>query len=154
MTNAWRIVSANYKDKAYTGDGARIYGGRWNSKGVAVVYTAGSLALASIEMIVNLPAPKLLQKYVRISAQIGSDLVSHLSEADLPEDWNSRPISPSTRAIGDSWVKKQSSAVLRVPSIVVPDEYNYLLNPTHPDFAKIEVGKPIIYYLDPRLSKR
>ena len=154
MINAWRIVSANHKDKAYTGDGARIYGGRWNSKGVAVVYTAGSLALASIEMIVNLPAPKLLQKYVRISAQISSDLVSDLPEADLPEDWNSRPISPSTRAIGDSWVKKQSSAVLRVPSIVVPDEYNYLLNPIHPDFAEIEVGKPIIYYFDPRLTKR
>lgn len=154
MINAWRIVSANCKDKAYTGDGARIYGGRWNSKGVAVVYTAGSLALASIEMIVNLPAPKLLQKYVRISAQISSDFVSDLSEADLPEDWSSRPISPSTRAIGDRWAKKQSSAVLRVPSIVVPDEYNYLLNPAHPDFAKIEIGKPIVYYFDPRLTKR
>ena len=101
MINAWRIVSANYKNKAYTGDGARIYGGRWNSKGVAVVYTAGSLALAYIEMIVNLPAPKLLQKYIRISAQIISDLVSDLSEADLPGDWNSHPFSPSTRAIGD-----------------------------------------------------
>ena len=154
MINAWRIVSANYKDKAYTGDGARIYGGRWNSKGVAVVYTAGSLALASIEMIVNLPAPKLLQKYIRISAQISSDLVSDLSEAGLPEDWNSRPISPSTRAISDRWVKNQSSAVLRVPSIVVPDEYNYLINPAHPNFVKIDIGKPIVYYFDPRLTKR
>ena len=80
MISAWRIVSANYKDKAYAGDGARIYGGRWNSKGVAVVYTAGSLALASIEMIVNLPAPKLLQKYVRISARISLDLVFYLSD--------------------------------------------------------------------------
>jgi len=154
MINAWRIVSANHKDKAYTGDGARVHGGRWNSKGVAVVYTADSLALASIEMIVNLPAPKMLQKYVRISAYISLDLVLELSEVDLPEDWNSRPISPSTRAIGDRWVKEQSSAVLRVPSIVVPDEYNYLLNPNHPDFVKIEIGKPIIYYFDPRLTKK
>jgi RES domain-containing protein len=154
MITAWRIVSANYNDKAYAGDGARIHGGRWNSKGVAVVYTAGSLALASIEMIVNLPAPKLLQKYIRILALISLDLISDLSEADLPEDWNSRPISPSTRAIGDRWFKKQSSAVLRVPSIVVPDEYNYLLNPTHPDFAKIKIGKPIIYFFDPRLTKQ
>ena len=111
MINAWRIVSANYEDKAFTGAGARVHGGRWNSKGVAVVYTAGSLALASIEMIVNLPAPKLLQKYIRISAQFSSDLVLDLSEADLPEDWNSRPISPSTRAIGDRWINKQSSAI-------------------------------------------
>jgi len=154
MITTWRIVSANYKDKAFAGDGARVHGGRWNSKGVAVVYTAGSLALASIEMIVNLPTPKLLQKYIRISAQISLDLVSELPEADLPEDWNSRPISPSTRAIGDRWVKKQSSAVLRVPSIVVPDEYNYLLNPTHPDFVKIMIGKPIVYYFDPRLTKK
>jgi RES domain-containing protein len=154
MITAWRIVSANYIDKAYTGDGARVHGGRWNSKGVAVVYTAGSLALASIEMIVNLPAPQLLHKYVRIPARISLDLVSDLSETDLPQDWNSRPISPSTRAIGDRWVKKQGSAVLRVPSIVVPDEYNYLLNPSHPDFVKIEIGKPIIYYFDPRLTKR
>ncbi len=154
MITAWRIVSANYKDKAYTGDGARVHGGRWNSKGVAVVYTADSLALASIEMIVNLPAPKLLQKYVRISAQISLDFVSELSWADLPEDWNSRPMSPSTRAIGDRWIKKQSSAVLRVPSIVVPDEYNYLLNPTHPDFSQIKIGKPTIYYFDPRLTKK
>jgi len=154
MITAWRIVSANYKDKAYTGDGARAHGGRWNSKGVAVVYTADSLALASIEMIVNLPAPKLLQKYVRISAQISLDFVSELSWADLPEDWNSRPISPSTRAIGDRWIKEQSSAVLRVPSIVVPDEYNYLLNPTHPDFSQIKIGKPTISYFDPRLTKK
>ena len=138
MITAWRIVSANYKDKAYTSDGARVHGGRWNSKGVALVYTAGSLALASIEMIVNLPAPKLLKKFVRISAQISPDFVAELSEADLPEDWNSRPISPSTRAIGDHWVRKRSTAVLRVPSIVVPDEFNYLLNPSHPDFAKIQ----------------
>ena len=81
------------------------------------------------------------------------DLVSDLSEVDLPEDWNSRPISPSTRAIGDRWVKKLSSAVLRVPSIVVPDEFNYLLNPIHPDFAKIEIGKPIAYFFNPRLMK-
>lgn len=151
MITAWRIVSANFKDKAYTGDGARIYGGRWNSKGVAVVYTADSLALASIEMIVNLPAPRLLQKYVRISARISLDLVLDLAGADWPEDWNSRPISPSTQAIGDQWIKEQKSAVLRVPSIVVPDEYNYLLNPTHPDFAKIEIGKPMAYFFDPRL---
>lgn len=154
MITARRIVSANFKDKAYAGDGARVHGGRWNSKGVTFVYTADSLALAAIEMIVNLPAPKLLQKYVRISAQISLDFVSELSWADLPEDWNSRPISPSTRAISDRWIKEQSSAVLRVPSIVVPDEYNYLLNPTHPDFSQIKIGKPTNYYFDPRLTKK
>jgi RES domain-containing protein len=154
MTTVWRIIDAKYKDKAFAGAGARIHGGRWNSKGVAVVYTAGSLALASIEMVVNLAAPKLLQKYVRISAHIGLDLILNLPEIDLPQDWNRRPISPFTQYIGDRWFKEQSSAVLRVPSIVVPDEYNYLLNPTHPDFSKIKIGKPIVYLFDPRLVKR
>jgi RES domain-containing protein len=154
MTTVWRIIDAKYKDKAFAGAGARIHGGRWNSKGVAVVYTAGSLALASIEMVVNLPAPKLLQKYVRISAHIGLDLILNLPKIDLPQDWNRRPIPPSTQAIGDRWFKEQSSAVQRVPSIVVPDEYNYLLNPTHPDFSKIRIGKPIVYFFDPRLAKR
>ena len=154
MITAWRIVSSNYQDKAYSGEGARIHGGRWNGKGVAVVYTAGNLALASVEMIVNLPAPKLLSNYVRIPARIAMDLILDLPEADLPQDWNSRPISPSTRIIGDRWIKKQSSAVLKVPSIVVPDEYNYLLNPNHPDFTKIEIGKPIFNYFDPRQRKK
>jgi RES domain-containing protein len=153
MITAWRIVGANHQNKAFTGDGARIHGGRWNSKGVAVVYTADSLALASLEMMVNLPAPKLLEKYVRISAHFDPNIVSDLSKADLPLDWNSRPISPSTRTIGDRWIKMRSSAVLRVPSIVVPDEHNYLLNPTHPDFTKIKIGKPIVYLFDPRLTK-
>ena len=154
MITAWRIVSSNYQDKAYSGEGARFHGGRWNSKGVAVVYTAGNLALASIEMIVNLPAPKLLSNYVRIPARITMDLIVDLPEADLPQNWNSRPISPSTRIIGDRWIKEQSSAVLKVPSIVVPDEYSYLLNPNHPDFTKIEIGKPIIHYFDPRLENQ
>jgi RES domain-containing protein len=153
MITAWRIVGVNHKDKAYSGEGARIYGGRWNSKGVAVIYTAGSLALASLEMIVNLPAPKLLQKYVRIPARINPDLVLDLPEEVLPGDWNSRPIAPSTRVIGDQWIKEQHSAILKVPSIVVPEEYNYLLNPAHPDFVNIRIGKPVAYYFDPRLVK-
>jgi len=67
-----------------------------------------------------------------------------LSGSDLPEDWNSRPVSPSTQAIGDQWIKERTSAVLKVPSIVVPDEYNYLLNPAHPDFAGIKIDRPYI----------
>jgi RES domain-containing protein len=152
MIIAWRIVGARYKDDAFSGEGARLRGGRWNSKGTTMVYTAGSIALASIEMLVNLPGPKLLAEFVRIPVHIPPDLIVDLPLDKLPGDWSSRPISPSIKAIGDRWVKDKPSAVLKVPSVVVPEEYNYLLNPYHPDFDKITIGTPIVYRFDPRLA--
>lgn len=150
---AWRIVETRFKDKAFSGDGARLYGGRWNSRGVAMIYTAGSLALASIEIVVNLPSPKLLEAFIRIPVRFSGGLVESMPPSALPKDWQNRPISPSTRAIGDAWVKERRSAVLKVPSTVVPEEFNYLLNPAHTDFAAIEIGQPVIYHFDPRLAK-
>jgi len=153
ILTAWRLVEAKYQDAAFSGEGASLYGGRWNSKGVPVVYTADSLALASLEIIVNLPSPKLLGAFVRIPVCFTPDLVESIPISSLPGDWQSRPVSPATRALGDQWVKDQRSAVLKVPSIVVPEEFNYLLNPAHPDFGKIEIGPPVVYYFDPRLAK-
>jgi RES domain-containing protein len=152
MIIAWRIVGARYKDNAFSGEGARLHGGRWNSKGTTMVYTAGSLALASIEIVVNLPGPKLLEEFFRIPVHIPPNLIIDLPLDKLPGDWNSRPVSPAIRAIGDRWVKEKTSVALKVPSVVVPEEYNYLLNPVHPDFEKIAIGTPIKYRFDPRLG--
>ncbi len=154
MITAWRIVQARYQDDAFSGEGARLRGGRWNSKGTIMVYTAGSIALASIEMVVNLPGPKLLEAYVRIPVHIPANLIMDLPLDILPNDWNSRPAAPSIKAIGDRWVKQGKSAVLKVPSVVIPEEYNYLLSPHHPDFAKITIGSTINYRFDPRLASR
>lgn len=151
---AWRIIAARLKQKAFTGEGARLNGGRWNSQGVAVVYTAGNLALASLEMVVNLASPALLQEFVRIPIRFDAQLVEVLPDQKLPRDWNSRPAAPSTRALGDRWVKERRSVVLRVPSVVVPEEYNYLLNPAHPDFSRIEIDRTEVYHFDPRLARR
>ena len=153
MIIGWRIVGARYHDDAFSGEGARLRGGRWNSKGTTMVYSAGSIALASIEMMVNLPGPKLLEEFVRIPVQIPPDLIIDLPLDQLPGDWNSRPVPPSIKAIGDRWIKKRESAVLKVPSVVVPEEFNYLLNPKHPDFKKIIIGSPIRYRFDPRLVR-
>lgn len=153
MITAWRIVGARYKDDSFSGEGARLRGGRWNSKGTAVVYTAGSIALASIEMLINLPGPKLLEDFFRIPVHIPSDLIIDLPLNKLPGDWRSTPVSPTTKAIGDNWIKDRKSAVLKVPSVVVPEEYNYLLNPTHPDIIKINIGSPVRYRFDPRLAR-
>lgn len=150
---AWRIVESKYKNKAFSGDGARLFGGRWNSKGRAVIYTAGSLALASIEMVVNLPSPKLLEAFVRIPVFFDEDRMEVLRPDQYPRNWQHRPISPETKAIGDRWIGKLCSLVLRVPSVVVPEEFNYLINPAHADFTKIEIGQPIVYHFDPRFAK-
>jgi RES domain-containing protein len=153
ILKSWRIVKAAYKNKAFTGDGARMYGGRWNSRGISVIYTAGSLALASIEMVVNLPSPKLLESFVRIPVRFKSNMVEELPVSELPPDWQSCPISPGTRDIGDRWIKEQRSVVFKVPSVVVPEEFNFLINPAHSDFNKIEIGSPVVYHFDPRLAE-
>ena len=121
MIIAWRIVGSRYKDDAFSGEGARLRGGRWNSKGIPMVYTAGSLALATIEMLVNLPGPKLLENFFRIPVHIPLNLIIELPLDQLPGDWDSRPISPSIKTIGGRWVKKRKSVVLKVPSVVVPE---------------------------------
>lgn len=148
---AWRIVQARHQEDAFSGEGARLHGGRWNSKGTPVIYTSGSIALAALELLVNLPSPKLLEAFVRIPVSFPPDFIKIISPSELPKDWRDHPISPSTREMGDRWALKNSSAVLRVPSVVIPEEFNYLLNPTHPDFAQIRIGKSLLYQFDHRL---
>ena len=117
-----------------------------------MVCTAGNLALASIEMVVNLPSPKLLEAFVRIPVYFDAELVESLPPDQYPRNWQYRPISPETKAIGDRWIKQRHSLVLKVPSVVVPEEFNYLINPAHSDLARIEIGRPVVYHFDPRLT--
>jgi hypothetical protein len=86
-----------------------------------VIHTAGSLTLSSIEMAVNLPSPKLLEAFVHIPVNVDADLVEILLPDKYPRNWQHRPISPETKAIGDRWIKQLRSPVLRVPSIVIPE---------------------------------
>ena len=152
MITVWRIVSAKRIANVFSGEGSRINGGRWNNKGSAVIYTSGSISLASMEILVNLPALSLLNQYATIAVRLDQKLVEEL--ARLPEDWDSRPPSPTTKSIGDKWIAEQRSAVLKVPNVVVPAEFNYLLNPEHPDWKLIKIQKPELYQFDPRLSRK
>lgn len=152
---AWRIVKQKYlASQALDGEGARLYGGRWNSRGVAVVYAAQSQALAVLEMLVHLDAADLLMSYVFIGIRLEEEMISDLTEADLPLDWRSEPPPSRLREIGDIWVASNSSLALRVPSAVIPAEYNYILNPKHPDFKRVKAGTAIPYRYDPRLVGR
>jgi RES domain-containing protein len=137
---------------AFDGDAAKKAGGRWNSPGSAVVYTASSLPLAALEVLVHLPRESILAKFVSIPVDFDEGLVQEL-KASLPPDWRDYPAPASTMTIGDEWLRSKAAPVLRVPSVIIPDESNFLLNPAHADFVRVSIGTPKDFWLDPRLIK-
>ena len=149
---AWRIVKQRLARSAFDGEGARRYGGRWNSRGVAVVYLAQTQSLAALEILVHIDSPQLLERYVAIPVSIDPNLIELIEISSLPKNWAAYPPPKRIRAIGDDWVASASSAVLQVPSVIVPLENNFLLNPRHPDFPKLKIGKPVPFKFDPRLT--
>ena len=149
----WRIVQPRRVKMAFDGEGARLYGGRWNHTGTSVIYTASSMSLAVLEMLVHLHAPELLKRYVTISIEFDDSLCIRLDPKSLPRNWRNNPALIATRDIGTDWISKSGSAVLAVPSAVVPAEWNFLLNPKHPDFGKVAIGNPQPFKYDPRLLK-
>ncbi|HPM84963.1 MAG TPA: RES family NAD+ phosphorylase [Candidatus Anammoximicrobium sp.] len=150
---AWRIFKPKHAAAAFTGEGARLYGGRWNSKGTAVVYAAGSAALAALELLVHLAPQRMLELYQLCDVTFDEKIVKQVSHADLPANWRSDPAPQALKEIGDLWIASQTSAALRVPSAVIDTESNYLLNPAHPDFSRIQIGRARPFRLDPRLAK-
>lgn len=151
---AWRIVQRRFAKDAFTGEGARRFGGRWNSPGRSLVYTAQSLALAVLEILVHVDSEKLLENYVAIPATIDGHLIASIHESRLPNNWRAYPTVRATQAIGDEWLAQADSPVLRVPSAVIPEEFNFLINPSHKDFRKLRIGKPRRFRFDPRLKER
>ena len=150
MPEAWRIVKARHAATAFTGEGAARTGGRWNSRGVAVVYASSTKSLAALENLVHLNPPVLF-RYVAIRIEFDARLVERVPMEKLPADWRLEPAPPSTKALGDTWVREGRSALLALPSIIISGEPNYLLNPTHPDFKRIGIGSPEPFAFDPRL---
>ena len=150
MPEAWRIVKRKHAATAFSGRGAADHGGRWNSRGVPVVYASGNKSLAALESLVHLNPPVRF-KYVAIRVKFDAALVEIFPVKSLPTGWRREPPPPSTQAIGDAWVRAGRSAVLELPSVIVSGEPNYLLNPAHPGFKKISIGKPEPFAFDPRL---
>ncbi len=141
MLAVWRLVTARFIDTAFAGEGARRYGGRWNKKGAPLIYTAGSQSLAMLEML--LQDEPLRARYFMIPAEIPTGMkIDRANFGSLPSDWRDHTALERLRTIGTEWAAQLSSAVLAVPSAVVPAEANYLLNPKHPGFARVLSGKP------------
>jgi RES domain-containing protein len=151
---AWRITQKHYAEKAFTGLGAWLEGARWNPKGIYMVYTAESISLAAFEMLVHLPQEALLYNlYARIPIEFDTKRIISLKRSNLPANWKDNPPPETTQKIGLDWVKGQKSLVLKIPSSIIPDEYNYLINPLHPDFNKIKIGQADSFYFDERIIK-
>ncbi len=151
--HAWRIIKAKNVATAFSGSGAKTYGGRWNSVGTGVIYAAGSASLAILEMLVHLQAPEFMRRFVIFKLTFDESLVTAMAPANLPKSWQRSPAPASAQAIGDNWVSIGTSAILRLPSAIVPTEHNYLLNPSHRDFAKIGIATAEPIKFDPRLVK-
>lgn len=151
---AWRIVKRKLASEAFSGEGARLYGGRWNSPGVRMVYTAESRSLAALEILVHLESLELLSQYVVFEVSFDASLVTRIQEGNLPPDWQAEPAPSELRAIGDSWAASRASAVLQVPSAIIPSESLFLLNPLHKDFSKLAIGQPLPIRIDPRLLRK
>jgi RES domain-containing protein len=153
MVTGWRIVPEDQAAAAFDGEGARLYGGRWNSVGTAMVYAAEHASLAALEVRVHKETTRRLKPYKCFAFQFDEKLMEALRAGGLPKDWQQEPPPASLQRLGDDWVRSGVSAILAVPSVIIPIELNYLINPGHPDFAKIKIEKPTNSAFDPRLFR-
>lgn len=138
-----------------SGKGAEMYGGRWNSKGIPLVYTSQSRSLAFAEIAMHIPLGIIPKDYCLVTIRIPDNAEAlELTEADMPKDWRLNPHSHSTQKIGDAFVVAAKQLVLRVPSAVVPGDFNYLLNPAHPKMSKVSIEGVEPFEFDSRLARR
>jgi RES domain-containing protein len=148
----WRLCKAKHAADPLSGSGARLYGGRWNHKGIRMVYAAESLALAALECLVHFEQNDMPNDYVAIGIEIPDSISSrNLAVKDLPKDWQDIPGPESLKALGTQWVRAGKEAVLIVPSAVVPMEKNILINPEHPESVGIKLQTPFPFLFDTRL---
>jgi RES domain-containing protein len=147
----WRIVKEKHAKSAFSGEGARIFEGRWNSAGVRMVYCSEHLSLAALEILVHTQPVTIRDKFRVFRVNWDEAIMSAIDLRKLPKGWNAQPPDLISKNIGDEWVHSGRSAVLVVPSVIVPLEKTFLLNPKHQDFGKIKIKDAGGFHLDPRL---
>ena len=152
MITAWRLVHRRNATQAFSGAGAKRYGGRWNPKGTALVYLSATLSLAALEMMVHAVSYQVLRDYVAFAVEFPESVVMEVGDIEsLPPNWREDPPPSELGEIGRSWVQNLTSTVLVVPSAIIPRESNYLLNPQHPDFEAIGIHPQEPFEFDQRL---
>lgn len=147
----FRIARSQYAN-SLSGRGAALHGARWNSPGIEMVYTAGNRSLAMAEVLVHLSMDIIPDDFRMITIEIPDNLaIKVISEKELPEFWNQFPHNQSTQQLGDNFILENKFCVLKVPSVVTQGDYNFLLNPMHPDFARIHIREVRKFAFDRRL---
>ncbi|MBJ6109345.1 RES family NAD+ phosphorylase [Hymenobacter sp. BT523] len=137
-----------------SGYGAYLYGGRWNLPGLALLYTAEQRAMALLETLVHLPVEDLPDDMYLLTLDVPDDASREaLTPADLPPDWQRLSMPQPTATIGHQWLQSGRSLALQVPSAVVPQERNLLLNPAHPEFIRVRLLDAQPFHFDERLRK-
>jgi RES domain-containing protein len=145
----YRISKCPYIDNL-SGEGASKYGGRWNSKGVAILYTASSAALAMLESVVHL-SKLSTPDFCLASIDVPVTKIATIGPNNLPNDWRTNPPPDHLKKIGDQFIASGQSLVLRIPSVIMPTEFNYLINPSHPDFGIVKILSQQSLDIDSRL---
>ena len=148
----WRIASAAHS--AFDGEGARRYGSRWTPKGFSAVFTSATLSLAALERFVHTDPDLEPVDLVAIAVDIETNIaIESVALDDVPADWRTYPAPPPLALIGERWLRESRTAVLAVPSVVIPHERNFVLNPTHADFVRLMINPSEPFSFDPRMWK-
>ncbi|HEY1428786.1 MAG TPA: RES family NAD+ phosphorylase [Candidatus Tumulicola sp.] len=148
----YRAFQRKHESGAFSGEGARRYGGRWNSPGVPVVYTAENFSLALLEIMVNVSSSHIPADMVYAPIDIPDNVVLETLDTNaLPQRWFEYPAPAECQRLGDRWATGASSVGLRVPSAIARIEKNVLLNPAHRDFARLTIGASDVLSIDVRL---
>lgn len=153
MPHAYRVVKPKFASTAFDGEGAKLYGGRWNYKGTKIVYTSASPSLAAIESFIHMGVSSKFIQHIIIEIEIPSEIIEVYDISKLPETWKINPINAICQEIGTDWATKQGSAVLALPSAVIDMEINYLINPLHADFSRIKEIRRQDFTYDERMWK-
>lgn len=150
---AWRITHKDYKESAFTGEGAKLFGGRFNSEGSPLIYASASLSLAMLEILVQNKDQDYFKNCVVYYADIPQELIFKPDRKKLPEGWDKIPYGTVSQKYGDKWIMSGDKPVLQVPSVVVSIENNYLINPLHYDFQNISFSSCEIVGFDERIHR-
>ncbi len=134
--------------------GAEKTGGRWNSKGVAVLYTAASRALAVVEVAVHVPVGIIPIDYYLATIEVPDEEVIEVNLSTLPKNWATNPFTIHTQTVGNNFIRTNNYLVLKVPSASVPGDYNYLINPRHPEFSNVTIKNVEPFVFDVRLFRK
>jgi RES domain-containing protein len=154
LTRVYRILRRKFAKRPFDGEGSYRFGGRWSNPGTRLSYASEHQSLAMLEYLVHLDPDDPPDDLVVAIAEV-PDGVSRqeVRAADLPEDWRASPAPPALAPIGDQFVDEGRTAILIVPSVLVPAESNWLFNPAHADFRKVKVLPVESLVYDPRLLR-